>query len=281
MVNPIPDIIADMSFVPPSNWCRGANMLTIDADQIVRFTNALFRYADPDTWASLRAFYDDQNGVFAIESVKIGDGLYNVELAASKLAQDCASAMQATVFCPPVATFSKANKADEASLANGLALSVECDQQPNAARYKLESILGLATIVVQSGGEWINPDTGEVEDKIHLHWRLKEPTRSMESHMQLKLARTLATALVGGDASNKPIVHPIRWPGSWHRKGTPRLAQIASEAEREIELADVLESLSEAVRAAGVDSNSANEKTGTSDKTSSESRDIRVATYEG
>ena len=29
--------------------------------------------------------------------------------------------------------------------------------------------------MVESGGEWINPETGEIEPKVHLHWRLKKP----------------------------------------------------------------------------------------------------------
>jgi hypothetical protein len=60
----------------------------------------------------------------------------------------------------------------------------------------------------------------------------------------LKRARILATAIVGGDATNVPAVHPIRWPGSWHRKGEPRLATIVTlNADREIILSDALEQL--------------------------------------
>ncbi|MBI3441833.1 MAG: hypothetical protein HY052_08565 [Proteobacteria bacterium] len=157
------------------------------------------------------------------------------------------------VFCPPIATFSDSKKADEKSLVNGLALSVECDQHAAVAREKLEALLGPATVVVASGGKWTNPATGEIEDKLHLHWRLTEPTRTPEDHRLLKQARTLAASLVGGDASNKPIVHPIRWPGSWHRKKTPVLARIISETDSEIELNDALEKLKEALTAAGID----------------------------
>jgi hypothetical protein len=61
--------------------------------------------------------------------------------------------------------------------------------------------------------------------KLHAHWRLAVPARGAELE-DLKLARTLAARLVGGDPSNMPIVHPIRWPGSWHRKAEPRLCEI-------------------------------------------------------
>ena len=64
-------------------------------------------------------------------------------------------------------------------------------------------------------------------------------------------ARELATKLVGGDGTNKSIVHPIRWPGSWHRKGTPRLAKIvAFSDDNEIDLTEAVERLRDASGAA-------------------------------
>ena len=60
---------------------------------------------------------------------------------------------------------------------------------------------------------------------------------------------TLATKLVGGDGTNMSIVHPIRWPGSWHRKGTPRLAKIvAFSDDNEIDLVEAVERPSRRVR---------------------------------
>src|SRR5262249_50448247 len=38
--------------------------------------------------------------------------------------------------------------------------------------------------------------------------------------------------LVGADPSNVPINHPIRWPGSWHRKREPRICEIISSTEQ-------------------------------------------------
>ena len=108
----------------------------------------------------------------------------------------------------------------------------------------------MPTAVVASGGEWINPETGEIEPKVHLHWRLKNrhpPKRSMSCFSEL---RELATDLVGGDGTNISIVHPIRWPGSWHRKSTPRLAEIVAFSDNEIDLAEALERLRDAVGAA-------------------------------
>ena len=112
---------------------------------------------------------------------------------------------------------------------------------------------GPATIVVESGGEWINPETGEVENKVHLHWRLKKPAFGIDELAQLYEARSLAAQLVGADPTAKSIVHPMRWPGSWHRKKTPRLARIETlEEDAEIDLGEALEKLREAAGAAGL-----------------------------
>ena len=222
-----------------------------DADEIGRFYDTVFRYADDTTFVSLRSFFDNRDGVFARANAIVNDRGQVVKRA-GELATRCASAAEPVVFAPPIATFSTAFSAKETDLANGLCLSVECDSKPTVARERLEALLGPATIVVASGGEWLDPETGETEPKLHLHWRLSEPTRTLEEHRQLKAARTSAAALVGGDTSNQPIVHPIRWPGSWHRKGAPRLARIVDCTEHEIDLEDVLERLEEAVNAAGI-----------------------------
>ena len=61
---------------------------------------------------------------------------------------------------------------------------------------------------------------------------------------RLKQVRDLATRLVGGDPSNKPVCHPIRWPASWHRKAEPRLCKIEQvNADLEIELEAALAAL--------------------------------------
>src|SRR5262249_11155927 len=63
-------------------------------------------------------------------------------------------------------------------------------------------------------------------DKLHLHWRLAQPAATPEQFKRLKQAREFAAHIVGGDPSNTPVCHPIRWPGSWHRKSEPRLCTI-------------------------------------------------------
>ena len=155
------------------------------------------------------------------------------------------------MFCPPVATFLDPRTQKPATSAKASVFPSSVTRTPDAARSTLEALLGPATAVVESGGEWTNPATGEIQPKVHLHWRLKKPTATKAEHDLLREARELATELVGGDATNISIVHPIRWPGSWHRKGTPRLATIvASSDDNEIDLAEAVELLRDASGAA-------------------------------
>ena len=225
--------------------------LTADRAVLAQFVEALFRYADTGTVVSLRTFTHRRGDKpVEIRAVRLGDDVRGLVAQAVGAANRAARHPQATVFAPPVATFATGGKAREADLANGLAVSIELDARPFASIATLEAILGRATILVASGGECADPETGEVEPKLHAHWRLVEPTRSPEDHARLKRARGIATALVGGDGTAVPLVHPLRWPGSWHRKGEPRLATIARmDAERELELGDAIERLEAAALA--------------------------------
>src|SRR4029077_4900621 len=147
-----------------------------------------------------------------------GDGFGALVDAAFALASACAAAAEAVVFAPPIATFNKADKADAGSLANGPCFPVEIDADPATAREKLEAVLGPPTIAMQSGGLWIDQATGEPCPKQHVHWRMEQRTRTPIEHDFLREIRGRATALAGGDASAVPMVHPLRWAGSVHRK---------------------------------------------------------------
>jgi hypothetical protein len=215
-----------------------------DRKQIQTFFDALFRYATPGSYVSLRSFTDDDK-VFSITPVRLTEDHALIDEAYSEAAR-AAQASKKVVFCPPVATYSGGENAKRVNVVDGVALSVELDAHPQAARRRLEGLLGSATVVVASGGMWLDPATGELEPKLHMHYRLTKPARGDEREF-LGRARRLATEIVGGDTSNIPISHPIRWPGSWHRKDEPKLCRIDSlNADREIELADALEILRKA-----------------------------------
>lgn len=129
---------------------------------------------------------------------------------------------------------------------------VECDHQPVLSQQALVYVLGTPTLVIKSGGVWIDSETHEEQDKVHFYWRLAQPTRETADHEKLRKARELASLIVSSDPTAKPPVHPLRWPGSWHKKGEPRLAQIAAiNHDVEIELDDALAKLRETARELG------------------------------
>jgi hypothetical protein len=226
--------------------------LLVDTAAIRFFVDSLFRYADDGTFVTLRAFdqLDGTKPPFAIRSVKLNGLGSHQDLVdtAARLAQRCANNATPIVFAPPIASFSNPNRARAIDLANGLALSVEIDDvDPDDARARLEGILGPPTVVVASGSDWSDRTTGEIKPKIHIHWRLNEPTRTLQDHNRLREARDLATSLIGGDPTAKAIVHPLRWPGSWNLKRQPRLASIVKlNANAEIDLGEALDALRDA-----------------------------------
>jgi putative DNA primase/helicase len=228
-----------------------AGRLKPDRGTVEAFLGAMFAHADPSSFLALRAFDDRRQIARAVivDSIRVGANALLDRVCAR--ISEAANHAKPLVFCPPVATFIDGAKARTEDLANGVALSVECDRSPNEALARLTSVLGPPTITVASGGEWENPSTGEIEPRLHLHWRLAVPTRTAAEHLLLREARELATSLVGADATGIAVVHPFRWPGSWHCKATPRLARIVSATENELLLDDALDALREAVRPNG------------------------------
>jgi hypothetical protein len=218
-------------FAPAQTWRvrqpGGAQPLRMttpepDRDQLQRFVETLFKNADPGTFVSLRAFRDDLNQVWrpdlwtAIEVVR--DSLDNIVSAAFRLAGQAAEAPEPVCFACPICTFRTANRAAEKDIAQGLTISVDCDAAPERARERLEDLLGPSTLVVVTGGEWIDPETGEIQSKEHLHWRLATPASDFAGLVRLKELRRVMADLVGADPTGAPISHPYRWPGSWYRK---------------------------------------------------------------
>jgi hypothetical protein len=214
-----------------------------DRDAIEIFVDALFRHASREGFASLRSFFEDQDRPFQITACAMSGGFSFLIDRAEEYARVAAQAAAPVVFCPPLAIFSNRDRARDQDVAEALALSVELDKHPQEARRTLETLLGPATVVVASGGTWINGGAA-AEDKLHVHWRLRIPARGKDALAGLKEARALATRIAGGDASNVPPCHPIRWPGSWHRKAEPRLCTIETvQPDIEIDLDAALATL--------------------------------------
>src|SRR5262249_179746 len=130
-------------------------MLEPNRDQIEIFVNALFRYAAPQGFVSMRAFFEDGGRKpFRITPTSLAGGLNFVIDVAEDDARRAANDPKPVVFCPPIASFTNKERATEKDIAEGYPLSVECDRSPQAAREELERLIGPATVVVRSGGLW-------------------------------------------------------------------------------------------------------------------------------
>ena len=129
-----------------------------DREQMDRFVRALFGYADPDTFVSLRAFDQNRRGVPPVLIRSVAASSLDAIISAAMLAaEQSANTVEPSVFCPPICTFSNPNQARTADLANGTALSVELDDvDPDAARARLEGVLGRMTVApIYSGSDWV------------------------------------------------------------------------------------------------------------------------------
>jgi hypothetical protein len=185
-----------------------------DAKSLRGFVYTMFRHAGKQGYVSLRSFEEGATKSFRITTVGLDGGPGFLVTAATDHAGRAANAPKPVVFCPPLAVFLHPDNAKQENLLAGLALSVDCDEHARVAAATLEKLLGAATAIVRSGGQWTDPATGQLEDKLHIHFRIAGGARGPEALTKLKRARMLATAIVGGDPSNVPVVHCIRWPGS-------------------------------------------------------------------
>lgn len=218
----------------------------IEADRkmILDFAKAVFKRCEGlDGWVALRAFEHATDKPALLDWVRFPTALVEkAHVAATRIGNRSAKA--AAVFSPPVCLFKTNENAKASNVAAGPVISAELDERPTHSAASLEAILGEPTLIVASGGVWTAPD-GTEHDKLHLYWRLSQPATTAEDLADLNLARKLATAIAGADATNNPVSHPIRWPGSWHTKtDRPRLCRIiGGDPEREISLSDALASL--------------------------------------
>ncbi len=154
-------------------------MLEPDRDQLEIFVDALFRHAGDTGFVAVRSFYEGADKPFRLSTANLSGGLRFLIDVAEDDARRAAQNPKPVVFCPPLAVFGNKDHAREQDLLEGLALSVECDQHPGEARTTLEHLLGPATVVVESGGTWVNGGNTP-ENKLHLHWRLR-PTGHRQS----------------------------------------------------------------------------------------------------
>jgi predicted P-loop ATPase len=229
--------------------------LTCDRSELERFVRTVFAHAAPQSEIDLRAFYDAKATRAAFRRKRIAWDPVKVIDAAATLIDDASLTPEGVVFCPPVCTFKPGTtQARENDVFQGVAISIELDREPSAALKKAVSVIGPPTLVVASGGVWHDEVFDEDQDKLHVYWVLSAPATGDSELTKLKHARRLLTGIVSGDASNIPLVHPIRWPGSWHRKDikNPRLCRIVEANEVEVDLPATIQKLETAAQNRGM-----------------------------
>jgi hypothetical protein len=223
----------------------GKSHLAADADQVRRFVEGVFRNCVDENRRPftgrlvLRAFEHRNNKCVLSTELAFGPGFVSSAVEeAGKIANRPAD--DAAVFAPPPCLFNPfSDKARQADVIAAPVIAVDLDKaDPDEGRRKLEALLGPATLVIASGGVWIGPN-GSEKAKLHLYWRLTRPARSVDDIWLLNSVRKAAAKFIGGDTSAASPAHPMRWPGSWHTKGEPRLCRIiGGDVEREIALGD-------------------------------------------
>ncbi|MGI9491819.1 MAG: hypothetical protein ACR2QF_05385, partial [Geminicoccaceae bacterium] len=211
--------------------------ITPDREALDTFIETLFANATKG-YVSLRVFPHEE-GPPLLYNVSASVDLTELKERAYNVAEWAANYKKPGVFCPPVASFKPPEKGvtrtRNEDLVEGYVCSIECDERPGEALKMLRNVVGQPTLVHASGGIW------EGEPKLHVHYRLMEPTRTKEEHERLRHLRAILCDLVGADATNKAVVHPIRWP-SIHRKSEPKQTTILEINEHaEIDLDATLE----------------------------------------
>lgn len=213
-----------------------------DEAELARWVRLLFKRADPAGWLALRVWSQADGPTLHEEGVLLGARDLGERLRF--VAYKAANLPTPAVFAPPACTFSNAYWARASDCLEGPTLAVDADARPVWTLAALRAVLGPPTLVVSTGGLWTDPETGEMQERLHLFWRLARPARTAEEHQDLRVARKLACDLVASDASAVATVHPLRIAGSWHRKAAPRLARVVEEHDEiELDLGDTLRKL--------------------------------------
>lgn len=116
------------------------------------------------------------------------------------------------------------------------AVLVDFDKgNPDASLQAVESLIGPASVVVESGG------AVDGQPKLHAYWRLAGPAAGEDISRACLVREQLATKF-GGDPAFKQAAQIIRVPGSIHFKGEPKLVQLRTvRPEAVYALADLSE----------------------------------------
>ena len=136
---------------------------------------------------SLRAFRDndrrDEKPIL-IEAIRLDDP----DFAAIVLerARQAAAWDDPAVYCPPVATFKTPRNAKTDNLREGVDLSTSAIRVRRQHAQRSKPCSGRRPASSRAVANGRTRQTGEIEPKVHLHWRLKKPTSTGAEHGLLK-----------------------------------------------------------------------------------------------
>lgn len=178
----------------------------IDADAIARFVKIVFGYLDGNAPVRLLAESGTRLQAANVTAVPVADLADHLV----GLAPNAARSLRGVYVVPGTVTGTKARAEDIRE--TGVIL-VDLDSgDTESIRNHLETHLGLASLVVRSGGI---TETGQA--RLHLYWRLTEAAQ--HPHLQQVAAlRAMLADKVHGDPSFASLHQPIRVPGTIHGK---------------------------------------------------------------
>lgn len=207
-----------------------------DAAEIATFLDAVFGYCDG--FIPVRGFIDKGQGF---------DGRpHNIWIKADARAPDkmltfarWAAREGAAVYVVP-GTVAEHGQAKAADLVQMQTVIVDLDAGDVAGKLDhLVMHLGAPTLIVESGGR-----TPEGIDKLHVWWRLTEPTEGEDLAFVCRLRGDISVK-VGGDTHFRSAHQPIRVAGTvYHKTGFKRLVTIRRHEPRiEVDLREFAEAV--------------------------------------
>ena len=228
--------------------------VSVDPAEIERFVNALFPRASEGGFVSVRAFFDDELAKRSNEKpFKISHGPAQWRRAGAGHRGGHQDRRGCRAIQAPGRGRARRSRRSPAERPARRACSRAWCFPSSWTRGRpllspaLRAVIGPPTLVVASGGMWTDTETGELHDKLHVHWRLNEPTQaaggapSSEAGAVARLrsgrGRRHLQAGRPPDADGRVrCIGRIRPIPSWHGSST-------SNPDSEISLDDVLSEL--------------------------------------
>lgn len=139
----------------------------------------------------------------------------NLTTVLPELASGAARAARGLYVVPAIVSKPGSARARDIVATQVLLVDLDTGDVPLARQHLLDH-LGEPNLEVESGGR-----TEAGDAKLHLYWRLSQPTTG-DNLERIRALREMVARKVGGDASFDSLHQPIRVPGSIHGKNGKR-----------------------------------------------------------